>query len=349
MSVLPPSLYTPSTLDSRGRRLSPVYDAYRIAEQLNVPVEGLAGSGASSDNLVEDGVDPRFPNAKLPPIAIGTELTVTYKVASEDLAASARSGGVVAMSTSTLLEVIESACVDCVKPFVEAGFITIGSCVQIRHTTPVPEGCVIQVKVVLSQKLRRALTFDVRVVFATNPGNVVAKGFHQRSYLKLSEIEEKLVQKDKERRVLAPGLEGMAVHYIGPANTVGVAQGAREASLVSSAVTTSTLMKWCEEACINALEEVLPPGQTSVGGSMLITHQAAALQGMVIECKAKLSTMDKRKLTFEVWANDRSELVAKATHVRFLVLKEDFERHAQASLVEQASNAEELAELASVV
>ena len=72
-------------------------------------------------------------------------------------------------------------------------------------------------------------------------------------------------------------------------------------------------------------------------------------QGMVIECKAKLSTMDKRKLTFEVWANDRSELVAKATHVRFLVLKEDFERHAQASLVEQASNAEELAELASVV
>lgn len=300
------------------------------------------------DGVTPDGVDPAFPDAVLPPIEIGTSLQVTHRVRAHDLAASQRSGGVESMSTARLLEIIEKACVDCVQPYIEDGYITIGSCVQVRHTAPVPLGSMVQITVEVSKKLRRTLTFNVTVVQATNTGKAVANGFHQRSYIPQKEIELKLAEKDRSRKVLAVGLEGTSVHYIGQNNTVGITQGATSQSLVSSAVTTSALMKWGEEACINALEEVLEGGQTTVGGSMLISHQAPALRGMVVTCKAKLVSIDRRKLTFEITASDRDEVIALATHVRISVQKADFERVTSELMDEIDRNSDELDDLANI-
>lgn len=303
---------------------------------------------AAAASVTPDGVDPAFPNARLPPIEIGTALTVTHRVRNHDLAASQRSGGVESMGTAPLLEIIEKACVDCIQPFVEDGYITIGNCVQVRHTAPVPLGSTVQVTVEVSRKLRRTLTFNVTVVQATNTAKAVASGFHQRSYVPLKEIEDKLADKNKARKALAVGLEGSSVHYVGQDNTVGITQGATSQSLVSSAVTTSALMKWSEEACINALEEVLGDGQTTVGGSMLIQHQAPGLRGMVITCKAKLISIDRRKLTFEVIASDRDEVIALATHIRFTVQKAEFERVSNELMDELDRNSDELDGLANI-
>ena len=107
-------------------------------------------------------------------------------------------------------------------------------------------------------------------------------------------------------------------------------------------------MKWGEEACINALEEVLEGGQTTVGGSMLISHQAPALRGMVVTCKAKLVSIDRRKLTFEITASDRDEVIALATHVRISVQKADFERVTSELMDEIDRNSDELDDLANI-
>lgn len=294
-------------------------------------------------------VEALMADARLPPVELGTELTVVHEVEEKDLAATQRSGGVKTLSTARLLELVESACVECVAPYVEEGYITIGNCVQLRHKLPVPLHSFVQVKVTLAKKLRRAITFDVKAVFQTNTNMVVAEGFHQRSYVSTSEIDARLHEKDAGRPALDVGLEGLAVHYVGDEHVVGDAQGATAQSVTARAVTTSTVMKWCEEASINALEEALPLGKTSVGGEMLITHKAPSMRGMVVTCRARVVKRGPRKITFEVVASDRHEAIAKATHVRFVVDRDAFEQQAQEQISEQRRNSKEIDDLTEVV
>jgi predicted thioesterase len=79
-----------------------------------------------------------------------------------------------------------------------------------------------------------------------------------------------------------------------------------------------------ENAAVQALEEHLPNGQTTVGGQINVHHLAASPVGMKVRAHAELVKVDERKLTFHIQAWDEVEHIGEASHVRYLIDTEKF-------------------------
>lgn len=68
---------------------------------------------------------------------------------------------------------------------------------------------------------------------------------------------------------------------------------------------TPRLLAWCEAATCRAAEELLEPGQTSVGTRVQLEHLVPSALGDRIEVRAVLVHRDGRLLEFEVTALGR--------------------------------------------
>ena len=93
---------------------------------------------------------------------------------------------------------------------------------------------------------------------------------------------------------------------------------------------TPALVGLMEAAAVKALEEHLPDGQTTVGGHIDVRHLAATPVGMQVRARAELTSIDGRRLTFQIEAWDEVEKIGEALHERFVIDKEKFIARAQA-------------------
>ena len=80
------------------------------------------------------------------------------------------------------------------------------------------------------------------------------------------------------------------------------------------------------------LQPFLEEGETSVGVLMHTTHDAATPAGMKVRISAEIIAVDRKKVTFSIIAQDEKDIIGKASHERFVVMKEKFEAKAQAKL-----------------
>ena len=119
---------------------------------------------------------------------------------------------------------------------------------------------------------------------------------------------------------LRPGLTGTA-SVIVTADRTAAALGSGNVDVYS----TPSLIALLEAAAINAFAGHLPDGQTSVGTALNIKHLAATPVGMTVNATATLTTIDGRRLVFDVSASDEVELISEGTHERFIVNQERFE------------------------
>lgn len=99
-----------------------------------------------------------------------------------------------------------------------------------------------------------------------------------------------------------------------------------------SVFSTPELVLLLEKTALVALDGKLEAGKTTVGSGLDVTHLAATPLGMTVKCTAKVMSVDGRKLTFEVAAEDEQESIAKGTHIRFIVDAEKFQARADAKL-----------------
>jgi len=81
---------------------------------------------------------------------------------------------------------------------------------------------------------------------------------------------------------------------------------------------TPELVRDLEHTCRDLLLEFLEPGQDSVGTHISVDHLAPTLLGMWVEITANVVELDRRKVTFEITAQDNLEQVARGKHVRFI-------------------------------
>jgi predicted thioesterase len=95
---------------------------------------------------------------------------------------------------------------------------------------------------------------------------------------------------------------------------------------------TPQLVLLIEKAAVAALADHLPAGQTSVGTRLDVSHMAATPMGMEVSATARLTTVEGRKLVFEVEAMDARELIAKGSHTRYLVDASTFTSRANGKL-----------------
>jgi len=82
---------------------------------------------------------------------------------------------------------------------------------------------------------------------------------------------------------------------------------------------TPELGRDIEHACRDILLEYAEPGEDSVGIEITVRHTAPTLPGMAVDITATVTTVEGRKVTFDVVAKDELEPIGGGTHTRFVV------------------------------
>ncbi|WP_416325092.1 thioesterase family protein [[Eubacterium] hominis] len=95
---------------------------------------------------------------------------------------------------------------------------------------------------------------------------------------------------------------------------------------------TPMMIALMEQTACECLNPFLDEGETSVGVMMNTTHDAATPAGMKVFVHAEISAVDRKKVSFNITARDEVDVIATATHDRFIVKKDAFETKAKAKL-----------------
>ena len=93
---------------------------------------------------------------------------------------------------------------------------------------------------------------------------------------------------------------------------------------------TPVMVMLLEEAALNAVEGLLPPGFQTVGTHLDISHIAATPVGMRVKACAEVTEVAGRRLTFRVWADDEIDRIGEGTHERIIVEVERFDQRTRA-------------------
>ncbi|MBM4350774.1 MAG: hypothetical protein FJ106_12915 [Deltaproteobacteria bacterium] len=118
---------------------------------------------------------------------------------------------------------------------------------------------------------------------------------------------------------MIPGLMGKAEMIVKEEDLVS-----QLGDLPIHVLSTPRLIQLMEEAAVNAIQEIIPPDQLSLGTQVKIKHLSATPLGMKVTGNAILKEVHKNRLLFLVDAYDEKEKVAEGEHERVLVSKEHF-------------------------
>jgi len=126
---------------------------------------------------------------------------------------------------------------------------------------------------------------------------------------------------------LQPGLKGMVEIVVGAQHTAPHVGSGRVHVLA-----TPVMVNLMEAAALQAVEGLLPAGTQTVGTHLDITHTAATPVGMRVRAYAEVARVDKRTLTFNVYAEDERERIGAGVHERIIINLERFDARMQEKL-----------------
>lgn len=87
---------------------------------------------------------------------------------------------------------------------------------------------------------------------------------------------------------------------------------------------TPAMVALMENAAMKTVADYLPQNSTTVGSLINVSHIKPSGLDETIETTAILTTIEGRKLTFEVKATDSNGTIGEGTHIRFVVDREKF-------------------------
>jgi predicted thioesterase len=124
--------------------------------------------------------------------------------------------------------------------------------------------------------------------------------------------------------ILTPGLKGELSELVDDTNTAA-SWGSGGLPVYS----TPCVIALIEGACFYAAGALLPPGWSTVGTEVNISHLAPSPRGRTVRAFGELIESDGRRLVFKVEAYDeidgkQNQLIARGTHGRFIVNDEKF-------------------------
>ena len=120
-------------------------------------------------------------------------------------------------------------------------------------------------------------------------------------------------------RTLKPGLTGQSTLVVEEIHT---AQHLKSGAI--DVLATPIMVALMEEAARNSVDPHLEPGELSVGTAIEVAHRAATPIGMRVTGRAELLSVEGRKLTFRVMAEDEHEIIGQGVHTRAIVNRENF-------------------------
>jgi predicted thioesterase len=87
---------------------------------------------------------------------------------------------------------------------------------------------------------------------------------------------------------------------------------------------TPALIALMENTAHTSVNDFLPEGFATVGIEINIEHSKATPLGEKVWCESVLEAQEGRKLLFSVTAYDKTGVIGKGTHKRFIVNMEQF-------------------------
>lgn len=87
---------------------------------------------------------------------------------------------------------------------------------------------------------------------------------------------------------------------------------------------TPALIATLENVSMELLQKHLPNEYTSVGIEININHLKASLINDIIDFEAKVIKLDGKKVHFDLMAYYENTLIAKGSHVRFIINSTEF-------------------------
>ncbi len=87
---------------------------------------------------------------------------------------------------------------------------------------------------------------------------------------------------------------------------------------------TPMVLALVEGAAVRALEGKLPPGTTTVGVSVNLTHAAPTPVGETVEIRVRVDAVEERRVHFSFHVSDAQGAVAFGVHQRVLIDRDHF-------------------------
>ncbi len=115
------------------------------------------------------------------------------------------------------------------------------------------------------------------------------------------------------------GRTGTASLVVGP-DDLAIALGSGDVEVFG----TPRLVGLCEEATVAAIADALDDGQTSVGMRVEIDHLTPNRVGDEVTATARVTAVDRRRITFEVEATTSGGVVGRGVVVRAVVNRASF-------------------------
>lgn len=123
--------------------------------------------------------------------------------------------------------------------------------------------------------------------------------------------------------MLKTGIKGKEIVIVDETNTAKT-MGSGTLNVFATPAMTALMEKTAWKSVAGELEE----GSGTVGIRLDITHDAPTPLGMKVTCESVLTSIDGRKLTFEVEAWDERGKIGSGVHERFIIDNKKFQEKA---------------------
>lgn len=121
-------------------------------------------------------------------IVSGIKGTAETRADAGNLASAMGSGSLKVFATPAMTALMEAAACDCLSQYMEADETTVGTELNIKHTSATPEGMKVTAEAILTEVNGREFVFDVK---AFDEAGEIGSGTHKRFLV----YEEKFIAK----------------------------------------------------------------------------------------------------------------------------------------------------------
>ena len=118
---------------------------------------------------------------------------------------------------------------------------------------------------------------------------------------------------------IEPGVRGYAEDIVSEKNT---AQAACSGGL--AVFGTPFMIALMEKAAWSSIAPLLPPGDSTVGTRLDVSHLSATPVGLKVWAESEITLVDGKRIELKVSAYDEKGLIGEGTHERFIVTDERF-------------------------